>query len=184
MPETTRQEAGGQPEPPHTVRPWRPDAVDSAVAGVVLAVCAALFAVTASFDEVSELLAQNIRPATFPRLLLAIISGLALALPFEHLLGTRGWRKIRRLRAARPPAMTWATLGVLLALAAAAPLLGAMLTIFGICTAMPLLWGVRRPVRVLLFAALFTAGVTLLFNVVLGVHFEPGRLLPAIPGLG
>ncbi len=52
---------------------------------VILAGCAALYYATTRFEEVSALMAQNIPPEYFPRLLIWTIVVLTVLLPFEHL---------------------------------------------------------------------------------------------------
>ena len=56
--------------------------IDLVVTLIILAICGALYYITTTFDEVSNMLAQNIPPEFFPRLVLMIIVGLTLALPF------------------------------------------------------------------------------------------------------
>lgn len=144
------------------------------VALVILAISAVLYYVTTTFDEVSNLLAQNIPPEFFPQLVITIIVVLTLFVPFEHLLHTRRGDNIdseRSDRVKRTPILT----GILLILLVfGIPALGMLLTMIAVCALLPLLWGERRFWLIGLFAILFPLAVAYLFNKVLLVHFEPG----------
>lgn len=152
------------------------DTSDAILSLLLLAGCGLIYYVTTTFDSVPEVVSQNITPAAFPRILVVIIALLALALPFEHRLGGEGWARIKADRAVPLGSMTWLSIAFVILVALAAPYLGTVLTMLVTCAVLPLLWGERRWWRVLAFAALFTAVVTLLFNLVLGVYFEPGVL--------
>ncbi|MEE9590427.1 MAG: tripartite tricarboxylate transporter TctB family protein [Hyphomicrobiaceae bacterium] len=157
-------------------RPPLVDRTDTLLAAVIITLCGLLFYVTSTFEEVSALLSQNIRPETFPRIVLAIIAALALAIPFEHKLLKKRFNKIRKTRGTAIPRVTWLTLLLLLVASIGAPYFGTVLTIFLICVALPLLWHERRIFLVLAFATIFTAAVTFVFGVILKVYFEPGLL--------
>ncbi|MBI2978987.1 MAG: hypothetical protein HYY38_09270, partial [Rhodospirillales bacterium] len=88
----------GEPEPATRT--------DIGVTLVILTVALALWLETTTFEAVSTLLAQNIPPEFFPRLVLVTIVVLALVLPFEPLILKR--RGARR-RSAPIPVMTWMT---------------------------------------------------------------------------
>ncbi len=149
---------------------------DIVVAALIILVCAALYAVTGSFEETSDLLGQNVLPEEFPRMLLVMIGGLALLLPFEHRLQPERWRKIDAARDASVAPRTWVTIGFILFVVLTAPFLGTILTMVLICIVLPVLWGERRWLLIALFTLVFTAVVTYLFNSVLKVYFEPGLL--------
>jgi cytochrome c biogenesis factor len=147
---------------------------DLVVTLVILAISAALYYVTTTFEEVSNLLAQNIPPEFFPRLVLIIIAILALALPFEHLLLRRRGSNIdsgRRQRIKRLPYLTGALLIVLIL---AMPYLGTLVTMIAVCLVLPVLWGERRVKFILPFALTFPLVVAFVFGRILLVHFEPG----------
>ena len=55
-------------------------------------------------------------------------------------------------------------------------ILGATLTIIAISIALPIYWGERRLKVLIPYIIGFPLFVILLFNIVLGVHFEPGLL--------
>ena len=71
------------------------------------------------------------------------------------------WPKIRQSRSETVQGITWATMGLLIVLIAAAPYLGTHLTIFLASLLLPVLWGERRLIAVGVFAVLFSAAVSL-----------------------
>lgn len=58
--------------------PRAPIHADVIIAGVILACCAVVWAVTASFEEVPAALLSGMGPAVFPRLVIGVIAVLAL----------------------------------------------------------------------------------------------------------
>jgi hypothetical protein len=155
-------------------RPQLIDATDAVVALLVLGAAGLAYQATTAFEEAPAMLSQNITPAAFPRMLIALIAMLALALPFEHRFRGPGFAKLREARAAPIRRTTWLTIAFVVLVATAAPYLGTVLTIAVVCIALPPLWGERRGRLVLAFAGTFTAAVTVLFGYVLKVYFEPG----------
>lgn len=153
------------------------DGIDFILTAVIIAVCAYLYYVTTTFEEPSLLLGQNVLPSDFPQSLLIVISLLALLLPIEHRFEPTRWPKIKKSRSETVQTITWATMGLLVGLVAAAPYLGTLLTIFLASLALPILWGERRVIAVALFAVIFTAVVSYVFETILKVHFEPGVIL-------
>ena len=149
---------------------------DLVVALVIFAICAVLYYVTTTFEEVSNLLAQNIPPEFFPQLVIIIIAILTLGVPFEHLLHTRRGENIDSDRSERIKRMPYVTAALLIALVIGIPYLGMLLTLIGVCALLPLMWGERRVKLILPFAILFPLAVAYLFNKVLLVYFEPGVL--------
>lgn len=147
---------------------------DLVVALVIFAVCAALYYITTTFDEVSNMLAQNIPPEFFPQLVIIIIAILTLGVPFEHLLHTRRGDNIDSERGDRVKRMPVLTGALIVALVFGIPYLGMLLTMIGVCVLLPLLWGERRLKLIIPFALLFPLAVAYLFNKILLVHFEPG----------
>lgn len=147
---------------------------DLAVALVIFAVCAALYYITTTFDEVSNMLAQNIPPEFFPQLVIIIIAVLTLGVPFEHLLHTRRGENIDSDRSDRVKWMPVLTGALLVVLVLAIPYLGMLLTMISVCAILPLLWGERRLKLIIPFALLFPLAVAYLFNKILLVYFEPG----------
>ncbi len=147
---------------------------DLVVALIILAICATLYLVASTFDEVSNMLAQNIPPEFFPQLVITIIAILTLGVPFEHLLHARRGENIDSDRSDRVKRMPYLTGALLIMLVLGIPYLGMLLTMFGICVVLPLLWGERRFRLVAVFAILFPLAVAYLFNKVLLVYFHPG----------
>lgn len=149
---------------------------DLVVALIILAICGVLYYVTTTFEEVSDMLAQNIPPEFFPQLIIIIIALLTLGIPFEHLLHTRRGGNIDSERSERVKWMPVLTGFLLFLLIFGIPYLGMLLTMMGICAILPLMWGERRYLLVGLFAILFPLAVALVFNKLLLVFFEPGVL--------
>lgn len=149
---------------------------DTVMAVIILAVMAALWYATTLFEDVSPLLAQNVGPKFFPRLLLVVIIGLTLLLPFEHRFLKGGARRLDRSRSHRIEPLTYLTALLLGGIVALMPVLGTVLTMAAVCVLLPLLWGERRIALIAVFAVAFPAVVTVLFNGVLRVYFEPGLL--------
>lgn len=152
------------------------DPVDALIAALLLAGCGFLYYVTTQFEQPGAMLGENLLPADFPRLVLYTIAILAALLPFEHLAEPKRWPKIKASRSEQVAPVVWLTMVFVTAVVLAAPYLGTVLTIFAITLIMPMLWGERRRVPVIIFAVLFTLAITLVFNVLLRVHFEPGLL--------
>ncbi len=148
--------------------------VDLVIMTIILSMCGGLYYVTTTFEEVSNLLAQNIPPEFFPRLVMLVIAVLALGLPFEHLFQRRHGRDLDSKRRKKLRPLPYLTALVLVLLAFAMPYLGTFLAMIVVCLILPWLWGERRLRLILAFAALFPLAVALVFNRVLGVYFEPG----------
>ncbi len=150
--------------------------VDTVVALLLLAFVGFLFYATTTFDSVSPLFSQNIPPTMFPRMLLILVIGLTLVIPFEHILLKRKGKNIDKDRSDRVKPITWATIVVLTAILAASEILGTLLTLMSVCFFIPLLWGERRLHVVVPFAIIFPVCVAALFELVLKVFFAPGIL--------
>jgi putative tricarboxylic transport membrane protein len=148
--------------------------VDLAIMTIILSVCGALYYVTTTFEEVSNLLAQNIPPEFFPRLVMLVIAVLALGLPFEHLFQRRRGHDLDKDRSKKLRPLPYLTALVLVLMAFAMPYLGTFLAMIVVCLVLPWLWGERRLRLIVPFAVLFPLAVALVFNRVLGVYFEPG----------
>ena len=147
---------------------------DIRVTLIIIAVALALWLETTTFESVPTLLAQNIPPEFFPRLVLATIVVLALVLPFEPLILKRHGGAKRKT--APLPAMTWMTAALLVAVAASTAWVGTLASMVLACLLLPALWGERRAMRVIPFALLFPGAVALVFSGLLKVPFEPGLM--------
>lgn len=149
---------------------------DLVVGLILLVACAVLYYVTSTFDEVSPLFAQDVPPERFPRMLLWIIAGLSLVLPFEQVLrGNRG-AVLDRARSEPVHAIVYVTTAFLIVVVAAINVIGTYLVLVTACLGLPLLWKERRWKIIIPFVLVFPALVMLLFGHVLGVYFEPGLL--------
>jgi len=142
---------------------------DLVVALAVLTFCAAAYAVTLGFKEAPSAVAQNVQPATFPRLVIGVIATLS------ALLAALSFRSdSARKRPVKP--MVAVTAAMMIAFVIAFDTLGFIAAMVLFSLAMPMLWGERRWSRLLPFAALFPAAIYLVFVLGLGVHFDPGLL--------
>ncbi len=148
--------------------------LDVYVAGVVLAICGALYLRTFWFDSVPSSLAQNVQPAVFPRLVLAVTAVLALLLPFEHYRQLRRGIDLDEERRSRPPAVVFVTAAALVLFVGVMPWLGTFAGLLLISGLLPLLWGERRWRILVPYALIFPTAVIWLFSQVLRVTFLPG----------
>ncbi len=170
--ETTSGREGQGPSPSSSLI----HGVDLKLTLTILGVCAALYYVTTTFDEVSTLLTQNIPPEWFPRLLIWFIAILSLILPFEHRFLERGKKGLDEGRESRIPIGAIVTAGLLILVVASIVVLGTFLSMVLVCAALPLLWGERRWKILIPYVILFPTLVALLFTKVLRVYFEPGLI--------
>lgn len=148
--------------------------VDLRLAIAIYVVLGVLYYVTTTFDEVPPLLAQNIGPAWFPRLLIWTIAVLTIALPFEHRFLAGGKARLDADRIERIPLMVIITAGLLALTVLSVVVFGTFLAMVFVCLALPLLWGERRWKVLIPYAILFPTAVALLFTHVLKVFFQPG----------
>jgi putative tricarboxylic transport membrane protein len=143
---------------------------DLVVGGCILLFCAAAYGVTLTFGRAPAVVAQNVQPATFPRLVLAVIAVLTVAM----MIFARGRPERRR----RPvPAMTWLSAGVAVGFVFAFQWLGIVPAMVLLCLGLPVLWGERRWHLILPFGFGFPLAVYFLFAEMLDVHFEPSPLV-------
>lgn len=142
---------------------------DLLVAIAVLAFCGVAYAITLGFAKAPAAVAQNVQPATFPRLVITVIAVLAAVLAVLSLRVDS-----RRKRPINP--MVPATAAAMVAFVIAFDTLGFLAAMALFAAAMPVLWGERRWKLVLPFAVLFPGAIYVVFVVGLGVHFDPGLL--------
>lgn len=142
---------------------------DCMVAVAVLAFCAAAYAVTLGFKEAPAAVAQNVQPATFPRLVIGVIVVLAAVLAAMSFRTDSGGK-----RPLKP--MVWITGAMMVAFVIAFDTLGFIAAMVLFSLVMPLLWGERRLQLLIPFAVLFPAAIYLVFVTGLGVHFDAGLL--------
>lgn len=142
---------------------------DLIVGGCILLFCAAAYGVTLTFGRAPAVVAQNVQPATFPQLVLAVIAVLTVAM----MVLARGRPEPGR----RPvPAMTWLSAGIAVGFVLAFQWLGIVPAMILLCLGLPLLWGERRWYLVVPFGLGFPLAVYALFAEMLDVHFEPSPL--------
>lgn len=142
-----------------------------AIAGtVVLLFCLAAWLVTLSFKKAPPALAQNVQPASFPRLVLGVMAVLSAIIIVQSF----------RLPDKRPKPiapMVWPSAAVMVGFVVGFDLLGILPAMMLLCFALPLIWGERRLLFVIPYAVLFPLAIYGLFAVFLGVHFEPSPLV-------
>lgn len=150
------------------------DGTDLGIAAALLTFCAWVFYLTTTFEEVAPLFAQDVPPEFLPRLLVWTIALLSVLLPLEHLIKPGGRAHFHKARARPIGAMAYLTAGLLVLVVMSVELIGTYFSIVLACLLLPLLWGERRWMIVIPFAAVFPTLVMLLFSKLLGVYFEPG----------
>lgn len=149
---------------------------DIAVAAVLLAICGWLYYVTTGFDAVSHMFAQDMPPERFPRMLLWVIGGLSLALPFERWLRGEKGKGLDKARAQPARPIVYVTTAFLVLAVFGIKVIGTFLVLITICIGLPLIWGERRLKILVPFVLVFPALVMVLFAHVLGVYFDPGMI--------
>ena len=137
-------------------------------AGVIMAFASVMFAMTFTFDKVPEILAQGIQPTVFPRIVLAIIFGLA-ALQFGKALSLRADTSVGRVPAKGVPAIVFMTSATLVCFYILMPMIGTFPTLILFCPALAVLWGERRWALMAVSFAGFIGFIYLLFRVVMNV---------------
>ncbi len=142
---------------------------DAIVGAGVLAFCLATYLVTLTFKEAPAVIAQNVQPATFPRMVLVVMAVLAGIIMFQS------FRTPGKQRKQLKP-MVWLSALVMPGFVIAFYLLGILPAMILLCVFLPLLWGERRLRFILPYSIIFPTAVYLLFAVVLKVHFEPSPL--------
>lgn len=142
---------------------------DLGVGTAILLFCLAVWLVTLTFKQAPPALAQNVQPASFPRLVTGVIAVLTIAM---MVLG----RAAPAPRHPRVPPMVWLSAGVMVAFVLVFQWLGIVPAMVLLCLGLPVLWGERRWHLIIPFGIGFPAAIYGLFAVVLGVHFEPSPL--------
>jgi putative tricarboxylic transport membrane protein len=131
---------------------------------------------TTKFEKVPDLFSNNIPPEMFPQILLIIILGMILIIPFEHIFLKKNGKNIDSGRDKPIERSTIGTMVILSTIVASSQILGAAITIIAISIALPIYWGEKRLKVLIPYIIGFPLFVIILFNIVLGVHFEPGLL--------
>lgn len=141
-----------------------------AIAGTgVLLFCLLTYLVTLGFKKAPPALAQNVQPATFPRLVLAVMAVLAtIIIAMSFRLPDSQPKPIRL--------MVWPSAAVMVGFVIAFDILGIVPAMMLLCFGLPLMWGEQRLHLIIPYAVIFPLAVYGLFAVALGVHFEPSPL--------
>ncbi len=142
-----------------------------AIAGVAFLVfCLAAWLVTLTFKEAPAVIAQNVQPATFPRMVLlvmAVLAGVVILQSFR-----KPGKKAKALKA-----IFWPSAAFMPGFIIAFDLIGILPAMMLLCIFLPLVWGERRLAIIIPYSILFPGAVYFLFVVVLKVHFEPSPLV-------
>ena len=143
---------------------------DAIVGAAILAFCVAVYLVTLTFKEAPAVIAQNVQPATFPRMVLLVMAVLTIAIIV---------RSFRRQEPAKKPfkPMLWPSAAIMPGFVLAFSFLGILPAMILLCFFLPLLWGERRMTLIIPYSIVFPTAIYLLFAVVLTVHFEPSPLV-------
>ena len=149
---------------------------DTIIALLMIALIGFLWFETTKFEKVPDLFSNNIPPEMFPQILLIIILGMILIIHFEHIFLKKNGKNIDAGRDKPIEKSTLGTMVILSTIVASSQILGAAITIIAISIALPLYWGEKRLKVLLPYIIGFPLFVIILFNIVLGVHFEPGLL--------
>jgi Tripartite tricarboxylate transporter TctB family len=134
-------------------------------AAAVIAIAAALFAVTFWFDEMPEGITRGFGAELFPRMVLGTIIALALLLAMTP---------ASDAPLPRIPPMVWYSGAALLAFMALVRVIGMLPTMFVFLVALGILWGERRYALILITAALMTAAIWGVFVKGFGVQLPKG----------
>lgn len=165
-------------KPFSTYRHLKIHRADVIVTAVILACCALLYWQTTIFAAPPSILGDYMLPQDFPRLLIWGIALISLLLPFEEAkLSRKGESTDDERKEALQP-IAYVTMAFMIACVLVMPWLGTLLTVLLIAAVMPLLWGKRRRVSMVLFAFLTPVSIWLLFEVFFRVRLIPGLLRP------
>jgi len=141
-----------------------------AIAGAgVLLFCLVTYLLTFGFKNAPPALAQNVQPATFPRLVLAVMAVLAVIIIVMSFRTPDSRPKPIRL-------MVWPSAAVMIGFVIVFDILGILPAMMLLCFGLPLMWGERRLHLIIPYAVIFPLAVYGLFAIALGVHFEPSPL--------
>ena len=112
----------------------------------------------------------------FPQILLITIGLLTALIPFEHILLKKSGKDIDSGRKKKINFATYGTMTILLTIIVFSEFLGAYVTIFLACFVLPVFWGEKNLKLLIPYVVLFPLFILLIFNILLGVYFEPGIL--------
>lgn len=142
---------------------------DAIVGGVILVLCAIIYAITLTFKEAPASIAMDMQPASFPRMVIVMIAVFSIAI---MVLAYRRSNKVLK----PIPVMTILSAGVMIGFVLAFSFLGIIPAMVLLCIFLPILWGERRWKIIIPFCILFPATVYVIFAVLLNVHFDASPL--------
>ena len=140
---------------------------DVAVGVVLLLFCAFAFYLTTTFREVPTILSQNVPPTFFPRVVLAALAILSLALV------AFSWNERKESKDRLEPRV-YVTAGIFTIAVALVPYLGMLSTLFLVSMGLSLYWGERRALRIAGLALGLPLAVYVVFVLALGMRFPNG----------
>jgi putative tricarboxylic transport membrane protein len=149
---------------------------DLVLAIILVAFGAFMYYEAGKFPEAPTILGDTLNADVFPKMLITILFILVAIIPFEFKITPAKIAKIDKDRGDRTLPITWFTIVLLLVIVSFAEFLGAVVTMFITCLALPLLWGERNYIAVAIYSVVFPGFVYLLFNKLLGLYFNPGIL--------
>ena len=114
---------------------------DTIIAILLTLIIAFLWFETTKFEKVPDLFSNNIPPEMFPQILLIIILGMVLIIPFEHLFLKKSGKDIDSSRKKPVEISTIGTMVILSTIIASSQILGAALTIIAVSISLPIYWG-------------------------------------------
>ena len=117
---------------------------DTVIAILMIALIGFLWFETTEFEKVPDLFSNNIPPEMFPQILLIIILGMILIIPFEHIFLKKNGKNIDSGRDKPIERSTIGTMVILSTIVASSQILGAAITIIAISIALPIYWGEKR----------------------------------------
>jgi|TARA_B110000263_G_C15173818_1_gene448208 putative tricarboxylic transport membrane protein len=147
---------------------------ENTIAGILLlGFCAIAYWLTMGFGSVSPMLAQNVPPTFFPRVVLFILAVLSGILIFTGI-----GRKPKS--AEFLPASFWKTVGIIISTGVLAYFLGILITLAVIAVVLPIAWGERRYRLIATLAIFLPISIYIVFTLGLDVRFPAGRVLDAV----
>ena len=139
------------------------------VSFIIIFISTILLITTFSFDIVPPILNRGIQPATFPKGLLVLIIGLTLIIYYLSI--KKPWKVEKKL-----PKTFYLTLMSFFLFVLISKTLDFFLAISVLSIFVSYYWGERRLKVLIPYIIGFPLFVIVLFNIILGVHFEPGLL--------
>ncbi|AQS50135.1 tripartite tricarboxylate transporter TctB family protein [Thioclava nitratireducens] len=143
---------------------------DSVTGILLLVICALLWYATTTFDSDPMGMTTGMPATEMPRLVIGVIAMLSLALTVQ---GLSPKNKTRFGAVAWQVPVTAIILG---AIAVLLSTIGLPLGFFIVCTVIPILWGSRRYVAIVLFALATPIAIYVIFQLLLSVRLPLGPL--------